>query len=593
MRKLSNTCTQPSRGMLVSLLLVSFALVGTACGPGSIDGGPPPAGSVRIEVIVTGGGQAWSDQLGFACRDRCTVDVPEGSRVSLTAMPDTNRVLVAWDGQCGPFGTTCSWEAAVGDVVTLTFAPHALRLELVGDGEGRFEVSGFPATTTCRESCGVPYTFTGPPRAVAITYFNEGSRTTVGPWTGACEGVPDSDYCLTTVSGAVDVGTTWLHPPVASDHTFATDQGEELVVAAPGVLRNIDDTPGDTHTATLVTPASHGTVTVSLDGSFSYEPEPDFSGPDGFTYRARDAFGNTDVGEVFITVRPPGDAIGDVTVTPQSDTILVGEELELTATVEVISGNPSTDVTWSSDDNDIAAVDATGTVTGIGSGITTITATSVFDTDVTGTASITVIPVLDADDYDTVTLAIGDPLELTADVSGGLEPYTFTVPPGTLPPGVALDPTTGTISGNPTISGEFDGTVTVTDALDETATLAFSITVVPALDADDYENIDDAEVGVEITPLLAVVRGGLLPFAFMVTDGTLPSGVDLDSVTGTISGIPTISGEFDGTVTVTDALDQTATLDFDITVTNDLIAIGPSSDLGADVADGAAFGGDR
>ena len=382
-----------SRSKVVSLLALSALLivaVAVACGPGSGNGSPPAAGDVQIEVFVTGGGQAWSYALGFTCRDRCTLEVPEGSDVSLTAMPDTNRVLVAWDGPCAPFEDTCRWQAADDDVITLTFAPHALRLELVGDGEGFYEVSDGTSRTECRASCGVPYTFTGPPRAVAITYFHEGTRTTVGPWTGACEGADRMDYCVTTVSGAVDVGTTWLHPPVASDHTFATDQDEELVVAAPGVLRDIDDTPGDTHTATLVTQASHGTVSVSPDGSFSYEPEPGYSGDDSFTYRARDAFGNTDVGQVALIVRPPGDEIGDVTVDQDDASLVEGDTRQLTATVTTTGGASQT-VTWNSSDPSVASVNSSsGLVTALAVGSTTITATSTFDDTKSDSITVTV-----------------------------------------------------------------------------------------------------------------------------------------------------------------------------------------------------------
>jgi hypothetical protein len=54
-------------------------------------------------------------------------------------------------------------------------------------------------------------------------------------------------------------------------------------------------------------------------------------------------------------------------------------------------------------------------------------------------------------------------------VSGGHSPYYFSVKTGALPPGISLNPTTGTVAGTPTTAGKFSFEVIVTDApnLDE------------------------------------------------------------------------------------------------------------------------------
>src|SRR5271169_2884266 len=49
-------------------------------------------------------------------------------------------------------------------------------------------------------------------------------------------------------------------------------------------------------------------------------------------------------------------------------------------------------------------------------------------------------------------------------VSGGSSPYYFSVKSGTLPPGVSLNPATGTFSGTPTTSGTYAFQVIVTDS---------------------------------------------------------------------------------------------------------------------------------
>lgn len=50
------------------------------------------------------------------------------------------------------------------------------------------------------------------------------------------------------------------------------------------------------------------------------------------------------------------------------------------------------------------------------------------------------------------------------DAAGGVTPYTWAVVAGVLPAGLALDPTTGAITGTPSEGGVFSFTVQVTDA---------------------------------------------------------------------------------------------------------------------------------
>jgi hypothetical protein len=59
---------------------------------------------------------------------------------------------------------------------------------------------------------------------------------------------------------------------------------------------------------------------------------------------------------------------------------------------------------------------------------------------------------------------------------------------------------------------------------------------------------------------------GTPPYAFAVTTGVLPPGLTLDTVTGIVSGTPTVNGAFPFTIQVTDALDATAEVDCSITI---------------------------
>ena len=284
-------------------LLGALVLWVSGCGPGVGPDQPPLVGSVEIEVVVSGAGSVEAPEFGFSCRDTCVLAVEAGDPVTLSAVPDDAQVMVAWDGPCDALDEHCEWRAEHDARVRLQFAPHALRLALEGDGEGRFDVSDGTITTACRASCGVGFEA---PRMVAITYRSEGSaRTVVGPWSGACAGESRDDYCLLRVEDAVEVGTTWLHPPLARDVAYVTDQGQPLQVeAAQGVLANDEDSPGDPLRAQLLAGPAGGALTLATDGSFRYEPGAGFAGVDAFVYGVRDGYGNEAEARVRITVRP-------------------------------------------------------------------------------------------------------------------------------------------------------------------------------------------------------------------------------------------------------------------------------------------------
>ncbi|MDX6381926.1 MAG: hypothetical protein QOI57_2950 [Rubrobacteraceae bacterium] len=75
-------------------------------------------------------------------------------------------------------------------------------------------------------------------------------------------------------------------PPVANDDSYSTTQDQPLNVPAPGVLSN-DTNPNTLAnlTAVKVTDPNNGTLTLNPDGSFTYTPNPGFSGSDSFTYK--------------------------------------------------------------------------------------------------------------------------------------------------------------------------------------------------------------------------------------------------------------------------------------------------------------------
>lgn len=63
-----------------------------------------------------------------------------------------------------------------------------------------------------------------------------------------------------------------------------------------------------------------------------------------------------------------------------------------------------------------------------------------------------------------------------------------------------------------------------------------------------------------------VEAGGTAPFIYALTGGALPPGLVLNPASGLLSGVPTLTGSFPYSVTVTDSLSATAAADCVLTV---------------------------
>ena len=155
-------------------------------------------------------------------------------------------------------------------------------------------------------------------------------------------------------------------------------------------------------------------------------------------------------------------------------------------------------------------------------------------------------------------------------ISGGTGPYTVTNTGAALPPGTALNPSTGAITG--TLIGSpasYAGIVLhVVDSLGAVANLSLSTIVVAGSGGGTALSISGtpgttATVGsaYSFTPSAA---GGTGTKTFSLASGTLPAGLSLNSSTGAITGTPTTAGTASGLqLRVTDSATptpQTATL---------------------------------
>ncbi|MFN7887588.1 MAG: Ig-like domain-containing protein, partial [Betaproteobacteria bacterium] len=129
-------------------------------------------------------------------------------------------------------------------------------------------------------------------------------------------------------------------PEAAADSYTVAEDAVLAIAAAAGVLANDSDVDsGDTLEAILGTGPTHGSLSLNLDGSLSYTPNADFSGSDGFTYRARDRAGAlSNLVAVTLVVNPINDA-----PVAQNDSATVAEDLTPAATGNVATNDSDID----------------------------------------------------------------------------------------------------------------------------------------------------------------------------------------------------------------------------------------------------------
>ena len=312
-----------------------------------------------------------------------------------------------------------------------------------------------------------------------------------------------------------------------------------------------------------------GLTLNSRTGVISGMPTGASSAP--VTFKVTDATGMTATQVITFTVNPPP-ALAITTASLSAGTMGTAYSQSLQAT----GGVPA--YTWSVSPGTLPAgltLSSAGVISGTPSG--TFTGTSTFTVTVTDsqtptaatkTANLSIAVSAPPLNITTTSLAAGTIgnaySNQTLRAAGGISPYTWAVTTGSLPSGLTLNPATGVISGTP--SGTFVGTdnftVTATDSQTPTnktatANLSIAISVAPL----SVTTSGSLPVGVANSVYAGATlqaTGGIQPYSWTVTTGTLPAGLILNAATGAISGTPTASGTTNFTVTVTDAETPTA-----------------------------------
>ena len=215
------------------------------------------------------------------------------------------------------------------------------------------------------------------------------------------------------------------------------------------------------------------------------------------------------------------------------------------------------------------ALSSAGAITGT----PTTTSTYSFTVRVTDSASATITKTFSLTVVAALAITTSSPLpsgttgtaySQTLAASGGTPPYTWEISSGTLPAGLALS-SAGAITGTPTGAGTYSFTVRVTDSASITATKTFSLTISPPpLTITTSSPLLSGFTNGTYSQALTA-SGGVSPYTWTITSGTLPPGLALSSA-GAITGTPTTAGTYSFTVRVADSASTTATQTFSLTV---------------------------
>ena len=247
--------------------------------------------------------------------------------------------------------TAASVPAAQGTVVvnadnTVTFTPAA---GFTGNATISYTISDGTGTSSSTATVGVAAPVNQPPvanpdstttpanTAVTIAVLANDTDPESDPLTVTAASVPaaqgtvvvNADNTVTFTPAAGFTGNATISYTI-SDGTGTSSSTATVGVVAPAndapvavadSFAPVEDTPFNGNLASNDTPSgdggnvwskttdpAHGVVVVNADGTFTYTPAANYSGPDSFTYTVTDGDGSASTATVTLTVAPANDA---------------------------------------------------------------------------------------------------------------------------------------------------------------------------------------------------------------------------------------------------------------------------------------------
>ncbi len=494
----------------------SFSATGLPTGlsissAGVISGTPTSAGNATVVITATDSSGGNGSFTGTAAGS-ISIAAPS---IAINPATLSNAAIGA------PYIATLS---STGGLVPVTFAVAAGSLPpgltMATDGT----ISGTPTG-------GGTYNFT-------VTATD--SATATGPYTGArayALTVDAATIALSPSAGALPGGTTGL----TYSQSFSTSGGTGpynyavtgtlpagLTLSNAGVLAGTPTAGGTFNFTVSATDSSTGSgpYTSSQAYSMTIAASTIAVAPSTLPTAA--------IGEAFSETITASGGIAPYSYSVTSGTLPAGLTL---STAGVIAGTPTAGGTFN------FTVSATDSASGTGP----FTGSQAYTLAIAAPTIAVAPPTLS-------NAAIGAAYSQSITASGGIAPYSYSVTSGALPAGLSMS-TGGVLAGTPTAAGTFSFTVSATDTATGTGPFTgsqgYTLTVAAPVIAVAPSALPNAAIGAAYNQTV-MASGGIAPYSYSVTSGTLPQGLSL-SPAGALSGTPTTVGTFNLTISATDA----------------------------------------
>jgi uncharacterized protein with beta-barrel porin domain len=514
---------------------------------------PPVAVNQFMSVTITATGGA----LPLDGWYECDIDDPsyDGTQIclppGLTLNPSPNSATTTLSGSPTTAG---SYTFAVSLNDGLNQAGVATYILVVGASSTPTLTSAAPNSGSTAGATSVVLTGTNLTGATAVSFggtaassFIVNSATSITAITPAhAAGVVS--VAVTTPSGTTPPNTAYTYavpaPTVGpvSATVAANSSANPITLSLSG---------GAANSVAVASAASHGTATAS-GTSITYTPTAGYSGQDTFTYTATNASGTSSPATVTVTVSAPTLAITPTTV--PNGTVSTAYSQTISAT------GGTAPYTYAISAGSLPAGLSLNTSTGTLSGTPTASGTFNFTVQATDANSATgaraysvlinVAPPI-AGNVNAIVAANSSNNPITLSLSGGASTsvaVTSAASHGTATAsgnGITYTPTAG-------YSGQDTFTYTATNASGTSSPATVTVTVnAPALGITPT-TIPNGTVNSAYNQTISA-NNGAAPYTYAITAGSLPTGLSLNTSTGTLSGIPTASGTFNFTVRATDA----------------------------------------
>ncbi len=495
-----------------------------------------------------------------------------------TAGGTFNFTVTATDNSAfpGPFSGSQAY--------TLVIAPPTISLPATALPGGTLG-SAYSASITAASGGTSPYSY-------AVTAGALPGGLTLNPSTGAITGTPSAlggfNFSITATDSSTGTG------PYTATQAYAinvidvppTAANSSLTVAYNAAATNVPlSLSGGAATSLAIgTSPANGTVIVS-GTTITYQPTTGYAGPDSFTYTATNSGGTSAPATVSVTVQDPiititaSGSLAATVAVPYSQTFTFNGGAQPWSTYQVtnlpaglaVTGTTANTVTISGTPTQAGTFNLNVSAIDSSTGTGPYSVGQAFALTVAG-PTLTLAP-----PSTTFNPAYGAPFSQTFTAGGGIGPYTYAVT-GTLPTGLSL--TGDTVSGTPTVPGNYIVLITATDTGSTGTGSPFTI-------GQSYTfNVSAPTIVVSPATLLDPVAataysqtitatGGVGPYGFAVSAGSLPPGITLASG-GALSGTSNQVGTYNFTVTATDNFGQTGSRAYTVTIAAPTLTMTPA-----------------